>query len=168
MENLSGTQSHYLLLAIASSRFEGYLGKEPNKSVLCPCHCMRKRVLRWKVPASTFAALLGNALPRTWSLTSEPRQACMGLPLMVTVSYWLLRELGSLFHPKLYQLPITCVLKREMQDCHWNHLLSLLCISLVFFAISWTVFFPQVCCTDRLYREGHCPFFSYRAFLLYK
>ena len=27
-KRLSGTQSHYLLLAIASSRFEGYLGKE--------------------------------------------------------------------------------------------------------------------------------------------
>lgn len=64
-KKLSGTQSHYLLLAIASSRFEGYLGKEPSKSVCCPCHRMRKRVLRWKVPVSTFAASLGNALPRT-------------------------------------------------------------------------------------------------------
>ena len=33
-KRLSGTQSHYLLLAIASSRFEGYLGKEPSKSTL--------------------------------------------------------------------------------------------------------------------------------------
>ena len=41
-------------IAIASSRFEGYLGKEPSKSVRCPCHRMRKRVLSWKVPVSTL------------------------------------------------------------------------------------------------------------------
>ena len=54
------------------------LGKEPNKSVLCPCHRMRKRVLRWKVPASTFAASLGNALPRTWSLTARAQAGLHG------------------------------------------------------------------------------------------
>ena len=77
-KRLSGTQSHYLLLAIASSRFEGYLGKEPSKSVCCPCHRMRKRVLRWKVPASTFAASLGNALPRMWPLTVRTQAGLRG------------------------------------------------------------------------------------------
>lgn len=77
-KKLSGTQSHYLLLAIASSRFEGYLGKEPSKSVCCPCHRMRKRVLRWKVPASTFAASLGSALPRTWPLTARAQTVLRG------------------------------------------------------------------------------------------
>lgn len=64
-KGLSGLQSQYLVLAMASSMFEGYLRKQPIK-VVHRLYCyVRSRVLSWELPASTLSAWLGNALLRT-------------------------------------------------------------------------------------------------------